>query len=403
MKFLIFFSLASLLFIKLFAQNYSTGLILPTKDEEDAILASHGIYFGSEYDEYENNDNPFTKIDVNSSHVDLRDLNLISPVKDQGNCGSCWIFGTMAAYESSFAFRNNKSIINLSEQNVLNCSNAGNCRGGFPASLLRWWVEGRNTVKSETQEPYRAISGFCSGRIGKYKAIAWDFVSKQRQWNSIPSVQEIKQSLVKHGALITCVTVTFGFQNIRTLTTYNETTPEDINHVVAIVGWDDSRRAWLIKNSWGLGWGVNGYAWIGYGSNNIGVSTLWVDAEVDNSSQVDDNTTGSGDFTVTDNLSSDQIYEEVYLTINDHTEVFSIGAQGSRSMNKTFHFNMAETTKYRIKSKTVFSDVSGQSRIGFGEGQGEINIKNGLTYHIYITKFLNDDKTKYQIIIREKK
>lgn len=402
MKFFTFFVMSLLCFKNSFTQTRTTGFLPPSKEEEAKILASHVVYFGSEYDEYDNSDNLVTKIDVNASRVDLRDLNLISPIKDQGNCGSCWIFGTMAAYESSYAFRNNNSIVNLSEQNALNCSKAGTCRGGFPATLLKWWVEGQNSIKSENQEPYHATSDVCSGNIGKYKAIAWDFVDRQRRWNVIPSIQEIKQAIVKHGALITCLTVTFGFQNIRNSNPYNETTNQDINHVVTIVGWDDSKRSWLVKNSWGTGWGVNGYAWIGFGSNNIGVSTLWVDAEIDNNSQIDDNAAGKADFTVTDKLSSDQFYEEVYLTINDHTEVFSIGTQGVRSMDKVFHFEIGTQTNYKIKSKTIFTDATGQTRIGFGEGEGQISIAKGSTYHIYITKFLNDSKTKYKIAIKEK-
>lgn len=58
-----------------------------------------------------------------------------------------------------------------------------------------------------------------------------------------------------------------------------------INHGVTIIGWDDSKHAWLIKNSWGTGWGETGggsergYMWIDYSTNNIGIATAWVDAK----------------------------------------------------------------------------------------------------------------------------
>ncbi|MFT3910533.1 MAG: C1 family peptidase [Ferruginibacter sp.] len=385
-----------------YGQQYTNGFVPPTEIQEQSILSAHGVFFGSEYDDYENHDNPFTLIDVNSAHIDLRDYNYVSPVKDQGMCGSCWVFGTIAAYESSYAFRNNKTMINLSEQNALNCSNAGNCGGGFPALLLKWWVEDGNAVKSEIQEPYRARDGYCSGRIGKYKAMAWNFVDRGRRWNVIPTVKEIKEALVRHGALITCITATIGFQNINSSRTFLETTYQNINHVVTIVGWDDDRGAWLIKNSWGVSWGDNGYAWIGYRSNNIGACTLWIDAEVDNNSQIDDNTTGSGDFIVTDKLASDQVYEEVYLTINGNTQVFSIGAQGSLTMAKTFHYDIAKNVSYKIISKTIFKDANGNTRIGIGEGTGILEIKNGQNYGIFIKRFLNTDKTKYEIIVKQK-
>jgi cathepsin L len=50
-----------------------------------------------------------------------------------------------------------------------------------------------------------------------------------------------------------------------------------INHAVLLIGWDDEKQAWLIKNSWGEQWGEKGFAWIKYGSNNIGVFAAWVD------------------------------------------------------------------------------------------------------------------------------
>jgi cathepsin L len=53
---------------------------------------------------------------------------------------------------------------------------------------------------------------------------------------------------------------------------------KDINHVVLLIGWDDEKQAWLVKNSWGESWGEKGFAWIRYGSNNIGVFAAWIEA-----------------------------------------------------------------------------------------------------------------------------
>ncbi len=62
---------------------------------------------------------------------------------------------------------------------------------------------------------------------------------------------------------------------------YNENVANDSaggGHAVTIVGWDDGKAAWLIKNSWGTDWGMGGYGWIGYDSNRIGRHTAWVKA-----------------------------------------------------------------------------------------------------------------------------
>ena len=50
----------------------------------------------------------------------------------------------------------------------------------------------------------------------------------------------------------------------------------DVNHVVVLIGWDDQRQAWLVKNSWGETWGEQGFGWIAYGSNNVGLYAAWI-------------------------------------------------------------------------------------------------------------------------------
>ncbi len=385
-----------------FLQAQTLGFIPPTKAQEDSIARSHAVFFGSEYFDYTNNndDHPFQKVDPHARYADLRNYGLVSPVKDQGQCGSCWAFATIGAYESSYALRNNKTIIDLSEQNAINCSGVGTCNGGYPGLLLKWWAELNNTVKSEQEEPYLGYKGFCPGTNGRFRAVAWGYVDKYQQWSAIPSTAEIKAALSKHGALITAVTATLAFQRFKGSNIYREFTIENTNHVIAIVGWDDDKGAWLIKNSWGLNWGNNGYAWIAYGSNNIGTACMWVDAEINNNVQPIIDNKDMKDFVVTDKLANDQLYEEVYLTINGKTQVFSLGAQEIRNVSKTFQFYPNQVVNYKIVSKTLFKDEYGNTRLGIGQGEGTVTIKSGDVFHIYITKFLNDTKTKYTIVIK---
>ena len=62
---------------------------------------------------------------------------------------------------------------------------------------------------------------------------------------------------------------------------FNEKTEGKVGHVVLLIGWDDDRQAWLVKNSWGEKWGEKGFGWIKYGSNNIGQFAAWIDAGID--------------------------------------------------------------------------------------------------------------------------
>jgi len=78
---------------------------------------------------------------------------------------------------------------------------------------------------------------------------------------------------------------------------YNEKKDLPTDHIVTIVGWDDSKKAWLIRKSWGTNWGMNGYGWLGYDSSNIGYDACWIDARPLFSKRIKvDNLIGTGSF-----------------------------------------------------------------------------------------------------------
>ena len=207
-----------------------------------------------------------------SASFDWRDLGKVTPVKNQNPCGSCWDFAAMAAYESAYLIRNNVTI-DTSEQHVLDCAGAGTCAGGWYGPVWDWMQT--HGVANESALPYTATDHVCpSGVSGSYKDVAWGFVTTG---SSVPSVNQIKQALCDHGPLAVAMMATPLFIGY-TGGVYNEPGVSGINHAVTIVGWDDSKSAWLVKNSWGTGWGLSGYFWIHYGSNNIGYAAAWVQA-----------------------------------------------------------------------------------------------------------------------------
>lgn len=200
------------------------------------------------------------------------DHNAVTPVKDQGNCGSCWAFGTHGAFEGSYAILNDV-LINSSEQDTLDCSGAGSCSGGWFA--YQYLIDKGSAEESDY--PYVARQGSCRADVNRpFKAVAWGYVDSTRE---VPTVEALKQALCEYGPLGVAVNVTPAFQAYTT-GVFNENDPGTVNHAVILIGWDDSKQAWRIKNSWGQGWGENGFMWIGYGSNSIGYGASWVQADI---------------------------------------------------------------------------------------------------------------------------
>lgn len=199
------------------------------------------------------------------------DQNCVTGVRDQGNCGSCWAFATHGAFEGSYAVVN-QTLIDSSEQQTLDCSKIGSCGGG-------WWAyqylidTGSATEKAY---PYKAVQGTCNTSVESlYKAAAWGYVDAS---NTIPTVDAMKKALCAYGPLGVAVAVTPAFQAYKS-GVFNENSNANINHGVTLVGWDDTKKAWRIKNSWGPAWGENGFMWIAYGCNKIGYGASWVQAK----------------------------------------------------------------------------------------------------------------------------
>jgi len=271
-----------------------------------------------------------------AASFDWRGANGTTPVRDQRGCGSCWAFATHGAFEGSYRITN-KLPIDSSEQDTLDCNPWGyGCGGG-------WWAFQYLVDTGSAKELdylYTATQGTCQTNVTRpYKAKTWGYVSNQE----IPSIPELKQALCQYGPLAIAVLVTPFFHaytggvfNERAKTWQASTqyaygdlvkpasgniyvcitaggsgsaepswplpTPGNpaptvndgtvtwqylgvINHGVTLIGWDDNKGAWLIKNSWGFGWGETGgygiergYMWISYDCDNIGLGAAWVQA-----------------------------------------------------------------------------------------------------------------------------
>lgn len=233
---------------------------------------------------------------------DARSMNLISPIVGDQQCGNCWAYSAIGAYESSFIRVNGAQRgINCSEQHVVSCAGLGSCSGGFYHEVFDWMVAKDKNLINETAMPDQGTNAPCAVRAGTtspYFAVAWGAVNPSSNLSEIPSVNDIKAAICKYGSVAAAVQASNLFKNYSNGVFYEfeNRKPGEIwaNHAVLIIGWDDDkvatrtydqttgrgtdgkRGAWLIKNSWGKGWGEDGYMWISYHSNNIGYMASWV-------------------------------------------------------------------------------------------------------------------------------
>jgi len=201
------------------------------------------------------------------TEYDLRSKGLTS-IKNQQTCGSCWAFATTGVVENLIKLYDKKTV-DLSEQWLINCNDKNyGCAGG-------WYVFDMyksNGAVYESDMPYKNIEGDCKSNLSYHEKISsWAFIGTE---NSIPSVDKIKQAIYDYGPVAATVYVDSKFQAY-TGGTFNSTGSGTINHAITLVGWDDSKSAWILRNSWGSDWGESGYMYIAYNANSVGTSAAY--------------------------------------------------------------------------------------------------------------------------------
>lgn len=226
-------------------------------------------------------------------HVDMRDYGIITPVRDQGNCGSCFDFAVVAALETSELLKNggDASQLDLSEAQVINCMGTflgltNRCgSGGFNGDVAGFLTEHR--LVTESQWPYTAMDqqgDQCTrfqNNTSPYKARCWNYVTGT-VLNPSPGIDAIKTAICKYGSVAAGIHATDNFKAyVSGVYDMNDVGAFDLlpNHMIQIIGWDDNLQAWLIRNSWSTGWGEGGFAWVKYNTNRIGAYANWIEAE----------------------------------------------------------------------------------------------------------------------------
>ena len=194
--------------------------------------------------------------------------NYITPVRNQGGCGSCWAFAATAALESKWLISQNNpgADLNLSEQVLVSCSGAGSCSGGYINKASDYI---RNLgLPSENCFPYNATNNTCAGACDDYQKSSFAITNWHWVATTAPSVEALKGALYAYGPLVTTMDVYSDFFSYRTGVYSYVTGPYQGGHAVLLVGYNDTGKYFIAKNSWGDGWGEAGYFKIAYGELN---------------------------------------------------------------------------------------------------------------------------------------
>jgi len=265
------------------------GAILPP-DETNAVVQR---YFGA-IDEPEDVINDpenaaklrdiFAQLDMRAKAPNRWDSDkkgLVTPAKNQGECGSCAAFAAAGLHETCMIKAGaNKAGMDLSEQYLIDCGYDGNsmkaCDGAWPSAYPKWFAGVGGQSPHEAEYPYKNRNPLknCGEAQGIRKWNSGAYVANSA-YHRIPEAneEELKKLVAETGAVLGALYASdHAFGNYAS-GVFHGCTSTRINHAVLIVGYgkENGVKYWKVKNSWGANWGDNGFIKIRRGTNECGI------------------------------------------------------------------------------------------------------------------------------------
>jgi len=202
----------------------------------------------------------------NKSNYDWNNCGVITPVYNQGQCGSCWAFSATETVESYHAL-DGAALTELSMEQIVDCDTNGEdegCNGGFPTGAYQY-VESAGGLDPLSDYPYTAGEG----ESGSCQFQSNEVAATVTSYNSIDGESGLysQASMASGGPVSVCVDAS-SWQDYQggVLTSCGE----DVDHCVQLTGYaqyGSSSAYWIVRNSWDVTWGENGYIWIQIGQN----------------------------------------------------------------------------------------------------------------------------------------
>jgi len=215
------------------------------------------------------------------SAIDWSEKGATSPIKNQGDCGSCWAFSTTEGIESA-VYRATGTMPDLSTQQIISCDSSDyGCNGGDPATALDYVQKagGLDTSKDYPDKSHlHGKSGKCHwDEKVTAKVTGWKYAIPPCSSGNCKKQDEVAlaAALAKYGPLSICVNAaSWDPYTSGVLEGECSGAARELDHCVQLVGYDRSGSSpyWKVRNSWGTSWGENGFIRLPFGKNACGVA-----------------------------------------------------------------------------------------------------------------------------------
>jgi len=244
---------------------------------------------------------PLTSDGPSVTKLDWVEEGAVTPVRDQGWCGSCWAYATVATIESRYILDTSMSSsdvedFELSVQQMVSCDengwNAG-CNGGDPPGAFDWITNNGGLAHADDYpySSYTGDTGSCTENVDVLdgtNVASWAYATDECYSTYCNDLDEEKMaaSVETYGPITVCVNANmwqFYESGVFTDDQCGRNGYWALNHCVALTGFDldASTPYWTLKNSWATDWGEDGYMRVEYGTNTCGVAVEAIYAELE--------------------------------------------------------------------------------------------------------------------------